>query len=84
MEHYMCYRVISSKTGGERIIDTVQFFTHDVPMLGSSATYISIEVAAELTDDIRNFKHVFPLKDMVTNGSSRVFLSGTDILYENL
>ena len=62
MEHYMCYRVISSKTGRERITGTVQFFPHDVQFPGCSATYRAIEVASELTDTISNFKHTSPLK----------------------
>ena len=49
---------------GERFTDTVQFPPHDVPMPGSSADHIVIEVAAELTDAISNFKHASPLKDV--------------------
>ena len=57
MEHYRCYRVIASKTGGERITDTVQFFPHDIPMPGTSAADRAAEAAIELTDAISNFKH---------------------------
>ena len=64
MEHYMCYRVISSKTGGERITDTVHFFPHDVPLPGISPVDRAMEVASELTEAIRKFKYVSPLKDM--------------------
>ena len=64
MEHYRCYRVIASKTGGEIITDTIQFFPHDIPMPGSSAADRAVEAAIELTDAISNFKHASPLKDM--------------------
>ena len=62
MEYYRCYCVISSKTGGGRITDTVQFFPHDVPIPGISATDRAVKAAVKLTDTIRNFKHASPLK----------------------
>ena len=64
MEHYRCYRVISSKTGGERITDTVQFFPHDVPLTGSTPVDRAIEAATELPEVISNFKYASPLKDV--------------------
>ena len=64
MEHYRCYRVIASKTGGERITDTVQFFPHDVPMPGTTAVDRKIEAAAELTAAISKFKFASPFKDI--------------------
>ena len=68
MEHYRCYRVIASKTGGERITDTIQFFPHDVPMPGSSSQDRAREAAIELTDALKNFKHASPLKDVSDAG----------------
>ena len=64
MEHYRCYRVIASKTGGERVTDTVQFFPHDVPMPGSSALDRAREAAIELTDALTQIKHASPIKDV--------------------
>ena len=52
----MCYRIIASKAGEERITDKAQFFPYDVPITGSSATDRTIEAAEELTDAISNFK----------------------------
>ena len=34
--HYRCYRVYTAKTGGERVLDTVQFFPHVIPMPGTT------------------------------------------------
>ena len=64
MEHYRFYRVIASKIGGERIIETVQFFPHDVPFPGSTPVDRAIEAATELTESISNLKYTYPLKDM--------------------
>ena len=63
MEHYRCYCVIASKTGGERI--RIQFIFPRYGLIpGSSATDRVIGAAAELIDAIINFKHVSLLKDV--------------------
>ena len=68
MEHYRCYRVIASKTGGERITDTIQFFPHDVPMPGSSSQDRAREAAIELTDALSNLKYASPIRDVPDAG----------------
>ena len=62
-EHYRCYIVVVTQTGNERIIDTVHFFHHDVPILETFSVDRAIEVAVELTAAIGRFKFVYPLKD---------------------
>ena len=57
LEHYRCYRVYAAKTGGERVSDTVQFFPHVIPMLGTTVKKRVIEIVVELTDAITNLKH---------------------------
>ena len=47
MEHYRCYRVYASKTGGERVSDTIEFFPQDIPMPGKSSTDRAIVAAEE-------------------------------------
>ena len=64
MEHYRCYRVTATKTGGGRITDTVQFYPHDVPMPGTAEVDRAIEAAAESTEAISKFKFASPLKDI--------------------
>ena len=67
MEHYKCYRVCAAKTRGERITDTIQFSPNKFSMPGSSTTDRVIEVAGELTDEIKNFKHPGLIQQVVNS-----------------
>jgi hypothetical protein len=53
-EHYRCYTVYCSKTGNERIIDTVEFFPADIRMPRMSSADNATIAAKELTNALLN------------------------------
>ena len=53
-EHYRCYTVYCSKTGNERIIDTVEFFPADIRMPRMSSAGNATIAAKELTNALLN------------------------------
>ena len=53
-EHYRCYTVYCSKTGRERIIDTVEFFLADIRMSRMSSADNATVAAKELTHALLN------------------------------
>jgi hypothetical protein len=53
-EHYQCYTVYCSKTGSERIIDTVEFFPADIRMPRMSSADNATIAAQELTHALLN------------------------------
>ena len=67
MEHYRCYRVYASKTGGERISDTIEFFPQDIPMPGKSSTDRAIIAAEELTNALKDGHFNSPVNKIGNN-----------------
>jgi hypothetical protein len=53
-EHYRCYRLYNSKTGHERINDTVEFFPTHANMPYCSAADTAVHAAQELTAALKN------------------------------
>jgi hypothetical protein len=53
-EHYRCYRLYNSKTGHERINDTVEFFPTHANMPYRSAADTAVHAAQELTAALQN------------------------------
>jgi hypothetical protein len=53
-EHYRCYTVYCSKTGSERIIDTVEFFPANIRMPHMSSADNATTAAKELTHALLN------------------------------
>jgi hypothetical protein len=49
LEHYRCYTVYITKTRGERILETVDFFAKNFKLPFPSAQYLATKAAAELT-----------------------------------
>jgi hypothetical protein len=53
-EHYQCYRLYNSKTGHERINDTVEFFPTQTNMPYRSAADTAVHTSQELTTALQN------------------------------
>jgi hypothetical protein len=49
LEHYRCYTVYITKTRGERVVETVDFFPENFKLLFPSAQDLATRAAAELT-----------------------------------
>jgi hypothetical protein len=49
LEHYRCYRVYVTKTRGERVVETVDFFPDKLTLPFPSAQDLATQAAAELT-----------------------------------
>jgi hypothetical protein len=49
LEHYRCYTVYITKTRGERIVETVEFFPDNFKLLFPSAQDLATKAAVELT-----------------------------------
>jgi hypothetical protein len=49
LEHYRCYTVYVTKTRGERVVETVAFFTEKFTLPFPSAQDLATQAAAELT-----------------------------------
>jgi hypothetical protein len=49
LEHYRCYTVYITKTRGERVVETVDFFPENFKLPFPSAQYLATKAAAELT-----------------------------------
>ena len=60
-------QVNSYKDRRGRIIDTVQFFPHDVSLTISTPVDRVIEAVTELTESITKCKHASPLKGVPVN-----------------
>jgi hypothetical protein len=54
LEHYRCYRCYATKSGAERIADTVEFFPHSTPMPLTSSADAARDAAAALTQALLN------------------------------
>jgi hypothetical protein len=49
LEHYLCYTVYITKTRGERVVETVDFFPEEFKLPFPSAQDLATQAAAELT-----------------------------------
>jgi hypothetical protein len=49
LEHYRCYTVYISKTRSERVVETVDFFPTEVPLIFPSSKELAIQAAKQLT-----------------------------------
>jgi hypothetical protein len=49
LEHYRCYTVYITKTRGERVVETVDFFPETFKLPFPSAQYLATKASAELT-----------------------------------
>jgi hypothetical protein len=61
LDHYRCYQVYCAQTGGKRILDTVEFFPHDIPMPKNSSIDIGIQAAQALTQALLHPTPASPL-----------------------
>jgi hypothetical protein len=52
LEHYRCYTVYINKTRGERVVETVDFFSEAFKLPFPSAQDLATKAAAELTHDL--------------------------------
>ena len=68
-EHYRCYTVYCSKTGRERIIDTVKFFPADISMPRMSSADNATVAAKELTHALL---HPAPAAPFATIGDDQL------------
>jgi hypothetical protein len=57
MHHHRCQNVYISSTASERIVDTLDFFTHNSPMPQLSSTYRFLMAANDMADAL---KHLHP------------------------
>ena len=67
-EHYRCYWVYCSKTGTERISDTVEFLPTEIPMPATALIDIVIRAAHELTHALL---HPFPATPLSPFGDTQ-------------
>ena len=58
-EHYRCYKIYITKTGGERICDTVSFFPSDCESPIMSTKEAIVVAAQELTKALKTFAPTF-------------------------
>jgi hypothetical protein len=54
MHHYRCQNVYISTTASERIMDTLEFFSHNYQMPQLSSTYRLLMAAQDMTDALQN------------------------------
>jgi hypothetical protein len=54
MHHYRCQNVYISTTASKRIVDTLEFFTHNYQMPQLSSTDRLLMVAKDMTDALKN------------------------------
>jgi hypothetical protein len=60
LEHYRCYMVHISKTRSERVVETVGFFSTEVPLPIPSPTELATQAAKQLTHALLNPKPAGP------------------------
>jgi hypothetical protein len=60
LEHYRCYTVYTTKTRGERVVETVDFFPENFTLPFLSAQYLATKAAAELTYALLHPQPAFP------------------------
>jgi hypothetical protein len=60
MHHYRCQNVYISATASERIVDTLEFFSHNSPMPQLSSTDIFIMAANDIYNALKNPHHELP------------------------
>jgi hypothetical protein len=53
MHHYGCQNLYNSSTASERIVDTLDFFFHNLPMPHMSSTDRLIMTAKDMTDTLK-------------------------------
>jgi hypothetical protein len=54
LHHYRCQKVYISSTASERIVDTLEIYTHNYPMPQISSTDILIMDANDMTDELKH------------------------------
>ena len=54
LDHYRCYQVYVPSTRSLRIVDTIEFFPHHVPLPHTSSTDILHRAATDLIDALKN------------------------------
>jgi hypothetical protein len=54
MHHYRCQNVYIAATASERIVDTLEFFSHNFPMLQLSSTDRLVMAANDMSNALKN------------------------------
>ncbi len=67
MEHYRCYHVYVPSTRSTRIVDTIEFFPHHVPLPATSSHDRLIQAAAELIDTLQQPQPATPYNQLSTD-----------------
>jgi hypothetical protein len=60
LEHYRCYTVYITKTRSSRIVETVEFFPHQLKIPSPSSSDLATQAAAELTHVLLNLQPAGP------------------------
>jgi hypothetical protein len=69
MQHYRCQNVYIKATASERIVDTLEFFPHNLPMPQMSSTDRILMAAQDMTDTL---KHPHPNVPFATIGDDTI------------
>jgi hypothetical protein len=69
MNHYRCQNVYITATASKRIVDTLEFFTHNSPMPQMSSTDRILMAAQDMTDSL---KHPHPDVPFATIGEDTI------------